>query len=46
MELAPEGGQPMVDKGKYVVVMKRQSDGLWKVAIDIWNSDLQEPMQK
>jgi uncharacterized protein (TIGR02246 family) len=44
--MEPEGGQPLVDKGKYLVVMKRGADGLWKVAVDIWNSDLPQPVPK
>jgi uncharacterized protein (TIGR02246 family) len=46
MDIAPEGGQAMKDKGKYLVVMKRQTDGSWKVAVDIWNSDLPQPVPK
>jgi len=34
--LVPEG----VDSGKYVEIWRRQSDGSWKMAIDIFNSDL------
>ena len=32
-------GQPVTDKGKYVTVWKKQADGSWKVAADIFNSD-------
>jgi uncharacterized protein (TIGR02246 family) len=46
MDIAPEGGPAMTDKGKYIVVMKRQADGSWKVALDIWNSDLPQPLPK
>ena len=46
MDIEPEGGQAMTDTGKYVVVMKRQADGQWKVAVDIWNSDLFQPVPK
>ena len=46
IDMEPEGGQPMVDKGKYLLVMKRGADGLWKVAVDIWNSDLPHPVPK
>lgn len=36
----PVGGNgPATDKGKYVVVLKRQADGSWKWAAGIWNSD-------
>ena len=45
MEMEAEG-KLMTDKGKYLVVMKRQSDGSWKVAVDIWNSDLTQPVSK
>jgi uncharacterized protein (TIGR02246 family) len=33
-------GKPVPDHGKYVEVWKKQTDGKWKVAVDIWNSDL------
>ena len=33
-------GKPMTDRGKYVTVWKKQADGSWKVAADIFNSDL------
>jgi uncharacterized protein (TIGR02246 family) len=32
-------GKPVVDKGKFVVVWKKQADGNWKVVADIFNSD-------
>jgi uncharacterized protein (TIGR02246 family) len=35
--LAMKGAQ---DRGKFVVVWKKQPDGQWKVAADIFNSDL------
>ncbi len=31
-------GTDIVDTGKYVVVHRRQPDGAWKIAVDIWNS--------
>jgi uncharacterized protein (TIGR02246 family) len=31
--------QPKTSKGKYVTVMRRQSDGSWKLVLDIWNGD-------
>jgi len=46
IDMEPEGVPPTVDKGKYLVVMKRQTDGTWKVAVDIWNSDLPQPVPK
>ena len=33
-------GKSVPDHGKYVEVWKKQADGKWKVAVDIWNSDL------
>ena len=33
-------GEPVTDRGKYVTVWKKQADGSWKVAADIFNSDL------
>ncbi|HSU27470.1 MAG TPA: DUF4440 domain-containing protein [Chitinophagaceae bacterium] len=32
-------GKPMTDKGKYATIWKKQ-DGNWKVALDIFNSDI------
>jgi ketosteroid isomerase-like protein len=34
------GGKPVTDKGKYVVIYKRQPDGKWKIVLDTGNSDL------
>jgi ketosteroid isomerase-like protein len=36
-------GKLYFDKGKYVMVWKKQADGTWKVAFDISNSDLPPP---
>ena len=35
-----DNGKKVEDKGKYVTVWKKQSDGSWKVVRDIFNSDL------
>ena len=40
MTMTPEGEEPVQDIGKYIEVWKRQPDGSWKVALDIFNSDL------
>jgi len=34
---ADEDGE--AESGKYVVTLRRQSDGVWRVAADIWNED-------
>ncbi len=34
----PEG-KPVSDRGKDISVLKKQPDGMWKVVLDIWNSD-------
>ena len=36
---AGAGGDPAEDHGKYLVILRRQSDGTWKVARDMDNSD-------
>ncbi|MBA2702787.1 MAG: DUF4440 domain-containing protein [Blastocatellia bacterium] len=36
-------GKPATDRGKYLEVWKKQSDGGWKCVADIWNSDLPAP---
>ena len=33
-------GKPVNDRGKFVVVWKKQTDGAWKIVADIWNSDV------
>jgi len=33
-------GKPMSDHGKYVTIWKKQADGTWKVAVDMFNSDV------
>jgi ketosteroid isomerase-like protein len=37
-------GKLVPDHGKYVEVWKKQPDGKWKVAVDIWNSDILLPL--
>src|SRR5262245_27089173 len=41
MTLAPPGASgPVNDTGKYVEIRRKQSDGSWRIAVDIFNSDL------
>src|SRR5205085_5424103 len=35
----PGGGASMQDKGKYSVTWRRQSDGKWRIAVDMFSSD-------
>jgi uncharacterized protein (TIGR02246 family) len=35
------GGAPARDSGKYIIIYRRQADGSWRVARDIWNSNSQ-----
>ncbi len=40
MVMQPEGApEPIEDKGKYLEVRKKQADGSWPMAVDIFNSD-------
>lgn len=32
-------GKPTTENGKYVEIWKKQTDGSWKCAVDIWNPD-------
>ncbi len=44
LTMAPPGAPgPVKDSGKYVEVQRRQADGRWLVAVDIFNSDLPVP---
>ena len=37
------GGEPTEDRGKYIVILRKQVDGSWRIAHDIWNSDNPAP---
>ncbi|MCG8604678.1 DUF4440 domain-containing protein [bacterium] len=38
---SPKAGGPAVsDVGKWVNIYRRQGDGSWKIAVEIWNSDV------
>ncbi|MCZ6702420.1 MAG: hypothetical protein O6940_05190 [Ignavibacteria bacterium] len=34
-----DGGESIMETGKCIHVYKRQADGTWKIAQDIWNMD-------
>lgn len=38
--IEPEGGVPITDVGKYIVVHEAQGDGTTKIVFDIFNSNL------
>jgi uncharacterized protein (TIGR02246 family) len=38
-----EDGEVLESGGKYIHIMQRQSDGSWKLARDIWNSNSPPP---
>ncbi len=43
LKIEPKGGQATTDRGKYVVVWKRDGDGPWKLAVDMWNTNTPLP---
>jgi ketosteroid isomerase-like protein len=41
MTIAPPGApSPVKDSGKFVTIVRRQADGRWLVAVDMFSSDL------
>ncbi len=42
MYTLPRTNQEPADSGKYVMCLRRQRDGSWKLAADIWNSSAVE----
>ncbi|MEP6687954.1 MAG: SgcJ/EcaC family oxidoreductase [Gemmatimonadales bacterium] len=45
MDLTPKGkgGAPMHEVGKYLEILRRQPDGSWRYAVDMYSSDLPAP---
>ena len=41
--MQPGTAQEKISNGKYVTVLRRQTDGSWKLVLDIWNSDPPQP---
>jgi uncharacterized protein (TIGR02246 family) len=44
LQLEPPGADPENDSGKFVEVWKREADGEWRIADDIFNSSLPAPV--
>ena len=44
MTMTPSGGTAIADSGKYLEVWRKQKDGSWKVARDMYNSDVPMPV--
>ena len=40
---AKAGGSPLRDEGKFLEVLRRQPDGSWRYAVDMYSSDLPTP---
>ena len=40
LRFAPAFGSPVMDTVKFVTILHRGTDGTWRIARDIWNSDL------
>ena len=43
MSMNDAAGKPMTEKGKYITVWKKESNGQWKVKEDIFNADAPPP---
>ena len=43
--LAPDG-KPATERGKWITVWRRQADGTWRVAADIYNTDAPPPLHQ
>lgn len=39
LRLQPDAGETVADCGKYVVLHRRQDDGSWRRAVDVFNPD-------
>ena len=46
MSFNDPAGKTIENRGKYVTIWKKQDDGKWKVAYDIFNSDLPVPVNE
>lgn len=45
LSLHPAGTpQPVTDEGKYLIILKKQADGAWKIIADIFNTSQPPPV--
>ena len=40
LTIQPEGQEAFEDHGKFLVIWKQETDGNWKLHIDIWNTSM------
>jgi len=46
-DITPKGkGEPGHDEGKFLEILRRQSDGSWRYAVDMYSSNLPAPAAK
>lgn len=38
------GADTVSESGKYLVILRRQADNSWRIAVDIWNTDAPAPI--
>jgi len=43
MTVTPAGTTPIVDRGKYMAILRKQAGGLWKISRVMYNSDFPIP---
>jgi uncharacterized protein (TIGR02246 family) len=41
----PKDNKPITDKGKYITIFRKQTDGSWKAVSDMLNSDMPAPAE-
>jgi uncharacterized protein (TIGR02246 family) len=46
MTLVPRNGSPIQEVGKYLMVWKREPDGLWRIFRDMFNTSLAPPRKR
>lgn len=44
VRMAGPNGEPLAEPGKWVSIWKKQSDGQWRIVVDIYNTDTMPPV--